>query len=74
MFSGTKVKKIGETVLVSKQIPLIMYQGDVMCATSSGQLSQLNLSTHDVSQLGMILERDKKTMEANFYKQLALHR
>lgn len=71
---GSNVKKVGETVLVSKQIPLIMYQGEVMCATSNGQLSQLGLSTHDVSQLGMVLERDKKTLENNFNKQLHLHR
>ncbi|XP_048517184.1 WD repeat-containing protein 19 [Dendroctonus ponderosae] len=71
---GTRVKKIGETVLVSKQIPLIMYQGEVMCATSNAQLSQLNLTTHDSSQVGMILERDKNVTESNFFKQLALHR
>ncbi|KAL1509542.1 hypothetical protein ABEB36_004257 [Hypothenemus hampei] len=71
---GTNVQKIGETVLVSKQVPLIMYQGDVMCATSSGQLSQLSLSTHNAPQTGVILERDKKNIESNFYKQLALHR
>ncbi|XP_030765268.1 WD repeat-containing protein 19 [Sitophilus oryzae] len=71
---GTKVKKIGETVLVAKQIPLLMYQGEVMCATSSGQLSQLNLSTHDVSHIGVMLERDRKVLETNFNKQLELHR
>ncbi|XP_050295176.1 WD repeat-containing protein 19 [Anthonomus grandis grandis] len=71
---GAKVKKLGETVLVSKQVPLIMYQGEVMCATSTGQLSQLNLSSHDSSQIGMILDRDKKVVEANFFKQLELQR
>ncbi|KAF7280794.1 hypothetical protein GWI33_005520 [Rhynchophorus ferrugineus] len=69
---GSKVKKIGETVLVAKQIPLLMYQGEIMCATSSGQLSQLNLTTHDVSHI--MLERDRKALETNFNKQLPLHR
>ncbi|XP_066257249.1 WD repeat-containing protein 19 isoform X1 [Euwallacea similis] len=71
---GPQVKKIGETLLVSKQMPLIMYQGEVMCATSSGQLSQLALTTHDVSQMSTILDRDRKNLETNFHKQLSLHR
>ncbi|CAG9766952.1 unnamed protein product [Ceutorhynchus assimilis] len=71
---GTRVLEIGETVLVSKQTPLIMYQGEVTCATSSGELSQLGLTTHCVSQQVGMIERDGKIMEENFQKQLALHR
>ncbi|CAH0560259.1 unnamed protein product [Brassicogethes aeneus] len=70
---GPKVIKVGVTGLVSKQLPLLMYAGEVMSATSGGQLSQLALSTHDSVQSG-INERDSAVLEANFNKQLSLHR
>lgn len=70
---GPSVQRIGSTSLVSKQTPLLMYSGEVMSATSGGQLTQLNLSTHDTNLLG-IGERDQSILEANFKKQIALHR
>jgi hypothetical protein len=50
-----------------------MYSGEVMSATSGGQLTQLMLNTHDSLQVGLG-ERDQTIMEANFNKQIALHR
>lgn len=50
-----------------------MYAGEVMSATSGGQLTQLNLSTHDSTLLG-ITEKDHNILEINFNKQIALHR
>lgn len=70
---GPSVQKIGNTSLVSKQIPLLMYSGEVMSATSGGQLTQLNLATHDSFLLG-INDRDQSVLQANFNKQLSLHR
>jgi hypothetical protein len=72
-FKGSSVQKVGQTSLVSKQIPLLMYSGEVMSATSGGQLTQLMLNTHDSLQVGLG-ERDQTIMEANFNKQIALHR
>lgn len=66
--------KIGNTALVSRQTPLLMYGGEVMCATSNGQLSQLALSTHDAPPLTGSLDRDGTVLENSFRKQLALHR
>lgn len=64
---------VGTTTLVSKQIPLFMFSGDVILATSGGQLTQLTLSTHEASQLGVI-DREPKVLESLLSKQLALHR
>ncbi|XP_023012404.2 intraflagellar transport protein Oseg6 isoform X1 [Leptinotarsa decemlineata] len=70
---GSFVKRIGQTALVTKQTPLLMYAGEVMSGTSNGQLAQLSLSTHDSVQIG-INGRDPVVLETNFNKQLALHR
>lgn len=70
---GSSVQKIGSTSLVSRQMPILMYAGEVMSATSGGQLTQLNLSTHDSNLLG-ISERDHNILESNLNKQIALHR
>lgn len=50
-----------------------MHSGEVLSATSGGQLTQLNLSTHDTNLMG-IHEGDQNVLESNFSKQLALHR
>ncbi|XP_017769670.1 PREDICTED: WD repeat-containing protein 19 [Nicrophorus vespilloides] len=68
---GSCVKKIGKTTLASKQTPLLMYGGEIMSATSGGQLTQLTLSTHDAAPL---TEKDKSVLENNFAKQLDLQR
>nr|CAI5868921.1 unnamed protein product [Callosobruchus analis] len=59
--------------LVSKQIPLLMYAGEVMSASSGGQLTQILLSTHDSMQIG-IMDKDQTIVETNFNKQLNLLR
>ncbi|XP_063927605.1 WD repeat-containing protein 19 [Zophobas morio] len=70
---GPSVEKIGQTSLVSKQTPLLMYSGEVISATSGGQISRLMLNTHDSHQAG-ISEREHTILESNFHKQIALHR
>lgn len=67
------MKKIGQTLLVSKQTPLLMCGGEVMSATSGGQITQLMLASHDSTQTSLA-ERDQAILEANFNKQLALQR
>lgn len=54
-------------------MPLLMYAGEVTCATSGGQITQMMLNTHDSSQLNA-LDKDTSILENNFEKQLSLHR
>lgn len=70
---GACVKMIGHTTLVSKQIPLLMYAGEITSATSGGQLTQFMLSTHDTAHVELN-EKDQSVLETNYKKQLALHR
>ncbi|KAI4462589.1 osmotic avoidance abnormal protein 1/wd repeat membrane protein [Holotrichia oblita] len=70
---GASIQKIGRTSLVSKQIPLLMYNGSIMSATTGGQLSHITLSTHD-SAIITVTDNDVVALENNFNKQLALHR
>lgn len=44
-----------------------------MSATSSGQLTQLNLTSHTFIQTGVI-DRDPAAIENSYRKQLALHK
>lgn len=71
MFSGCSVKRIGVTSLVAKQIPLLMYAGEVTCATPGGQLFQVMLTTHDSQSTNV--DKDNN-LESNFEKQLSLCR
>lgn len=50
-----------------------MYNGEVMSATASGQLTQLILASHNFIQASAI-ERESSVIEATFKKQLALHK
>lgn len=43
---GKLVEKIGETLLVSDQHPLMLFDGDLSLGSSSGKLSSITLSTH----------------------------
>lgn len=43
---GKVVEKIGETLLVSDQHPLMLFDGDLSLGSSSGKLSSITLSTH----------------------------
>ncbi|KAK9870346.1 hypothetical protein WA026_006430 [Henosepilachna vigintioctopunctata] len=68
----SSVKKIGQTTLVTKQIPLLMAAGEVLAATVGGQLTQLQLSTHDTKTANT--EKNVNTWETQYNKQLALKR
>lgn len=70
---GTNIQQIDKTVLASKQVPLLMYNGDIMSATASGQLTQLNLTSHNFMQTA-IVDRDSAALESTFNKQMALHK
>lgn len=50
-----------------------MYNGEVMSATASGQLTQLMLTSHNFVQTGVV-DRDFSVLENTFKKQLALHK
>ncbi|KAG4079385.1 hypothetical protein HA402_008077 [Bradysia odoriphaga] len=43
---GKLVEKIGETLLVIDQHPLMLFDGDLSLSSSSGKLSSITLSTH----------------------------
>lgn len=45
---GKFVRKVGETKLLSDQVPLMLYDGD-LCLYSAGKLSTIYLNTHKVS-------------------------
>ncbi|XP_028136974.1 WD repeat-containing protein 19 [Diabrotica virgifera virgifera] len=70
---GSLVEVIGNTLLVTKQLPLLMYSGEVTSATSGGQITQLILTTHETPQLN-VNEKDHTMLDANYNKQLSLHR
>lgn len=65
--------KVGQTTLLSKQIPLLMASGEVLAATTGGQITKLQLSTHDTFPHTSV-EKNPKTLEAHFNKQLALNK
>lgn len=71
--NGSYVQKLGQTSLVTKQIPLIMDAGDVMSATAGGQLSHIQLTTNGVDSLG-INESENAVLEANLNIQTGMHR
>lgn len=56
---------------MSQQIPLLLYGGEVLLATSGGQLTQLTLSTHDGFTQTVV---NKEGADINLTKQLMLHR
>lgn len=66
----TSVRMVGQTALMSKQFPLLMTSGEILAATTGGQLTQLQLSTHDIPNN----EKNVKNLETYFQKQLALNR
>lgn len=43
---GKQVENIGETLLVTDQHPLMLFDGDLSLGSSSGKLSSITLSTH----------------------------
>lgn len=43
---GKLVEKVGETLLVIDQHPLMLFDGDLSLSSSSGKLSSITLSTH----------------------------
>lgn len=44
--SGKHVTKVGETNLLSEQIPLVLCDGELCLNTNTGKLSTITLSTH----------------------------
>lgn len=71
---GTALQRIASTKLVSKQVPLLMFAGEVMSATSAGQLTQLTLASHDTHPINATVEKDRTVLEGVLGKQIALHR
>lgn len=50
-----------------------MASGEVLAATTGGQITKLQLSTHDTFPHTSV-EKNPKTLEAHFNKQLALNK
>lgn len=46
---GKRVRKIGETKILSDQIPLMLYDGELCLYSSGGKLTNLSLDTHKFS-------------------------
>ncbi|KAK4886815.1 hypothetical protein RN001_003086 [Aquatica leii] len=70
---GPSVQYLGITKLVSKQVPLFIYNGDVQMASSGGLLTKLALATHESAQ-AVLLDQDEAVYESLLNKQLKLHR
>nr|XP_022918657.1 WD repeat-containing protein 19 [Onthophagus taurus] len=69
---GPSIQKLGKTPFLSKQIPLLLYSGEVICTAPSGQIIRVILSTHhDNKQIGN--NEDTANLENIFNKQLSLH-
>lgn len=59
--------------MIGQQTPLLLHSGELVLATSDGQLTQLTLSTHE-SCLQLSNDKDMAVLENYFNKQLALQR
>ena len=64
--SGKCVRKVGETKLLSDQIPLMLYDGDLCLYSTGGKLTTISLDTHKFSssmelpaQLGQLIKLQK---------------
>nr|CAD7423460.1 unnamed protein product [Timema monikensis] len=71
--SGSMVEVVGTTKLPSNQVPLLLSGGLVLLETSSGKLTQLVLSTHEVTSSN-IHDSHKDSLEQALAKQLVLRR
>nr|CAD7392000.1 unnamed protein product [Timema cristinae] len=67
------VEVVGTTKLPSNQVPLLLSGGLVLLETSSGKLTQLVLSTHEVTSSN-IHDSHKDSLEQALAKQLVLRR
>nr|CAD7443869.1 unnamed protein product [Timema bartmani] len=71
--SGSMIEVVGTTKLPSNQVPLLLSGGQVLLETSSGKLTQLVLSTHEVTSSN-IHDSQKDSLEQALAKQLVLRR
>nr|CAD7410647.1 unnamed protein product [Timema poppensis] len=71
--SGSMIEVVGTTKLPSNQVPLLLSGGLVLLETSSGKLTQLVLSTHEVTSSN-IHDSHKDSLEQALAKQLLLRR
>jgi WD repeat-containing protein 19 len=65
---GKFVRKVGETKLLSDQVPLMLYDGD-LCLYSAGKLSTIYLSTHKVSPTMDIKDQLKQSIQLQKYQE-----
>jgi hypothetical protein len=70
---GTSVINAGSGKLATNQVPLLLCGGQVVLETASGRLTQVTLSTHEVSGSN-IHDIHKGSLEQALKKQLKLHR
>jgi hypothetical protein len=70
---GTSVINAGSGKLPASQVPMLLYGGQVILETASGRLTQMTLSTHEVSGSN-IHDIHKGSLEQALGKQLKLHR
>lgn len=64
---------MGKTKLIGQQIPLFLHGGELLLATSDGNLTQLTLSTHE-SCTQLPIDKDTTVLENHLNKSLALQR
>lgn len=70
---GTSVLNAGSSKLPSNQVPVLLCGGQLVLETLSGRLTQITLSTHEVSSAN-VHNIHKSSLELTLNKQLKLHR
>lgn len=75
---GKHVVKVGETPLLSDQLPLLLYDGDLSVTSGNGKLSSITLSTHvnsptlsHESQLKILMDLRKYSEAFTLCKEIA---
>ncbi|KAL0273759.1 UNVERIFIED_CONTAM: hypothetical protein PYX00_006365 [Menopon gallinae] len=68
---GRSITKVGSTKLPPKQVPLMLFNGELQLETSNGKIAQLPLSTHHIPS--SVINNSKELVKC-LKKQLALQR
>ena len=70
---GSSVLNAGSSKVPSGQLPIMLYGGQLVLETPSGKLTQITLTTHEISSAN-IHNIHKSSLELTLNKQLTLHR
>lgn len=66
---GKYVRKVGETKLLSDQIPLMLYDGDLCLYSSGGKLTTISLDTHKFSPIVELSDQLEQLIKLQKYQE-----